>query len=289
MASPFPRPKPSMAAQRAAGVTIDGCGSGRDGFERPAGVLFSYPCSLLTHTIPGRAPFSRRRAGAGRPRTGRRPTRPIAVCARSPPEKLLPNPLARGADARRSTGAVAAMGIRRGVRRPCRVQRRNDHVETCTALELAPRRLGRPPAIHPVAPAARRPGSVRDPPCVVTTGWGPGETGRGGYSPDPGERHAGMAHCRVSGVRSTLSGGVRRTSNASITRYRSISNMPPRGRGDGSLRRPSRRTGRRAYCCAIAMRMASSGETKWSEFSAASAIAICTPFTTPVNAFPRGP
>ena len=43
------------------------------------------------------------------------------------------------------------------------------------------------------------------------------------------------------------------------------------------------------YCRAIATRSASSAETRWSALSAASAIAICTPFTRPLNSFPRGP
>jgi hypothetical protein len=44
-----------------------------------------------------------------------------------------------------------------------------------------------------------------------------------------------------------------------------------------------------AYCRAIAMRIASSGETRWSEFSAVSAIESCTPLTRPVKALPREP
>jgi acyl-CoA synthetase (AMP-forming)/AMP-acid ligase II len=41
------------------------------------------------------------------------------------------------------------------------------------------------------------------------------------------------------------------------------------------------------YWRAIAMRIASSGETRWSELSAASAMASWTPLTLPLNALPR--
>jgi hypothetical protein len=44
---------------------------------------------------------------------------------------------------------------------------------------------------------------------------------------------------------------------------------------------------RPAYWRAIAMRIASSGETRWSEFSAASAMASWTPLTRPLKALPR--
>jgi ATP-dependent DNA helicase RecG len=43
------------------------------------------------------------------------------------------------------------------------------------------------------------------------------------------------------------------------------------------------------YCRAMAMRTASSGETRWAAFSAASAVAIWTPRTRPENSLPRGP
>ncbi len=46
---------------------------------------------------------------------------------------------------------------------------------------------------------------------------------------------------------------------------------------------------RRGHCRAIATRNASSGETMCVLASAASAIAICTPLTRPVNSLPRGP
>ena len=55
---PFPATKAVNGRAAAEEVTIDGCGSGGEGFERPAGVLFPYSCSLLTHTIPGRAELS---------------------------------------------------------------------------------------------------------------------------------------------------------------------------------------------------------------------------------------
>jgi hypothetical protein len=44
-----------------------------------------------------------------------------------------------------------------------------------------------------------------------------------------------------------------------------------------------------AYCRAMAIMTVCSGETRWSTFSAAPAMAICTPLTRPENAFPRGP
>ena len=47
--------------------------------------------------------------------------------------------------------------------------------------------------------------------------------------------------------------------------------------------------GRPPYWRAIAMRMASSGETRWSELSAASAMASWTPLTRPLKALPRDP
>jgi hypothetical protein len=53
--------------------------------------------------------------------------------------------------------------------------------------------------------------------------------------------------------------------------------------------RNARVCGRPAYWRAIAMRIASSGETRCSEFSAASAMASWTPLTRPLKALPREP
>jgi hypothetical protein len=61
-----------------------------------------------------------------------------------------------------------------------------------------------------------------------------------------------------------------------------------RGRQEASGRN-ARVCGRPAYWRAIAMRIASSGETRWSEFSAASAMASWTPLTRPLKALPREP
>ena len=43
------------------------------------------------------------------------------------------------------------------------------------------------------------------------------------------------------------------------------------------------------YCRAMAMRTASSTETRWSRLCAASAMASCTPLTVPLNPLPRDP
>jgi hypothetical protein len=43
------------------------------------------------------------------------------------------------------------------------------------------------------------------------------------------------------------------------------------------------------YCRAMAMRITSSGETRWSRLSASSAMASWTPLTRPENSFPRDP